>query len=229
MNSKRFDVVILGLLAVSLGVNVWLWHSVRATRLRSGNTPASIGRRVPPLTAKALAGHDVTLDFSSRPRPTVLYVFSPSCGWCNRNANNLRALVEQRGNDYEFVGVSLNDKGTEDVQRYVAETGISFPVYARPSADTVRSYALSGTPQTIVVSRDGTVLKNWPGAYIQPIQKEVEDYFGLRLPGVEMPKDRAATAGLCVDSNGGEYSPGAVAVIAGMRQRCSSGGRWISP
>jgi hypothetical protein len=46
------------------------------------------------------------------------------------------------------------------------------------------AYKLGGTPQTLVVSEDGKVMKNWKGAYMSNIQKEVEDYFHIDLPGI---------------------------------------------
>jgi len=44
------------------------------------------------------------------------------------------------------------------------------------------------TPQTIVVSPEGQVVENWTGAYTEEQQKQVEQYFGITLPGLKAEK-----------------------------------------
>ena len=61
---------------------------------------------------------------------------------------------------------------------------LNFPVYTGLKSDTIQALGLGGTPQTIVISPEGLVLKNWPGAYREQTQREVEDYFQVRLPGL---------------------------------------------
>lgn len=42
---------------------------------------------------------------------------------------------------------------------------------------------LGATPQT-VVSREGRVVKNWIGAFGPNSQADVEEFFGVQLPGL---------------------------------------------
>ena len=49
---------------------------------------------------------------------------------------------------------------------------------------TLQSLGLGNTPQTIVVSPEGEILKVWMGAYLEEMQPEVEAFFGLNLPGL---------------------------------------------
>jgi len=58
-------------------------------------------------------------------------------------------------------------------------------VYTDLSDDTKKAYKMGGTPQTIVVSSDGQVLQNWNGAYTGEQQKQVEEFFGITLPGLK--------------------------------------------
>lgn len=80
-----------------------------------------------------------------------------------------------------MLGLSLSSDG---LQRHVSEAGFSFPVYTDISPDTRTAYHLGGTPDTIVVSVDGKVIKHWQGAYVGLTKEEVESYFGVRLPPV---------------------------------------------
>jgi hypothetical protein len=76
---------------------------------------------------------------------------------------------------------------------YVAKNELKFPIYARLSPETLKTYKLGGTPQTIVVSPDGRVLKDWVGAYAGDQKSQVEAFFHVSLPGLkELPKAEAA-------------------------------------
>jgi len=46
------------------------------------------------------------------------------------------------------------------------------------------AYKVGGTPNTLVISPEGRVLKNWRGAYMDDLQREVEQYFEVELPGI---------------------------------------------
>jgi hypothetical protein len=65
----------------------------------------------------------------------------------------------------------------------VREHGITVPVYRDPSDRTREAYRLGATPGMIVVSEEGKVVKHWRGAWLGATQREVEEYFGVKLPG----------------------------------------------
>jgi hypothetical protein len=51
---------------------------------------------------------------------------------------------------------------------------------------------MGGTAQTLVMSPTGELLRNWFGAYTGNIQKELEEYFSVQLPGTSeaAPEDQ---------------------------------------
>jgi peroxiredoxin len=172
-------------LAVSLGANVWLMRRVNDLAETTVPTPLQAGAGVPAFSATELGqGRTDTVRYDGVDRPTVLYVFSPSCVWCERNLPNVKALVQQRGKAYRFVGLSLSAEGLAEHAR---AQGLPFPIYSNLSAETIRQYGLGVTPQTIVVSPEGRVLQTWRGAYGGPTLKAVERYFEATLPGLEAP------------------------------------------
>src|SRR5262249_38825740 len=119
--------------------------------------------------------------YDSSNKPTVLYVITPSCIWCRRNQPNIEKIAEAKANDFRFIGLSLAESGLKE---YVDEHHLKFPVYTGLTAETVRSLGLGSTPQTIVVSPEGKILKVWTGAYMENLRPEVEAYFGIQLPGI---------------------------------------------
>jgi Redoxin len=134
------------------------------------------------MDAQRLDGVREQLRYDADARPTLMYVFSPTCGWCKRNHANLKKLIEDAAGAYRIVGLSLSP----DVADYLKDAQLSFPVvYVRPSAEMVATYGLGTTPQTLVISREGTIIKAWDGAYIGQTKKDVEGFFKITLPGLE--------------------------------------------
>jgi hypothetical protein len=168
----------IALLVLSVGVNV-----VLAKRLKALQPPAATalqaGERVPALDVKTLSGTAVHLTFDE-PLSTVLYYFSPTCGWCERNWDNVRAIAAAAPGRYRFIGLSSSAK----VEQFMRDRGLSFEVFTGVSADAMRAYHLSGTPQTVVVASGGTVIHAWSGAYTTRQQHAIADYFHLELPGL---------------------------------------------
>jgi hypothetical protein len=185
VHGKRIDVFLLLLLIASLSLNVYLGWRVRQASPPSTNPQNLVkllpGTNVNPVTAVGLDGKQHTISYGDTDKPTVFYILSPSCIWCVRNQSNIDQLARLKGNEFRFIGLSLAEPGLKD---YVEGHQLNFPMYARLTSETSRSLGLGGTPQTIVISPDGRVLKNWTGAYIEHLRPEVEAYFGIRLPGL---------------------------------------------
>jgi hypothetical protein len=182
---KKNDVFLLSLLIASLSLNVYLGWNVKRLRTAPAKPLDSVklspDMTVQPLTALSLSGTQETISYADSGKPTVFYVFSPTCAWCERNTRNINAVVGLKGDSFRFVGLSLADDG---LQGYVESHHFSFPVYKGLTPESVQMLGLGATPQTIVVSPDGRVLKNWVGAYGASVQPEVEEFFNVRLPGL---------------------------------------------
>lgn len=185
VHKKRTDIFLLLLLIASLSLNVYLGWQVKQARTASSiqqNTfKLSPGMKVESVTAVAVDEKPVTISYKDSDKPTVLYVLSPSCVWCERNQANIDKLAELKGNDFRFIGLSLVEPGLKE---YLEKHQFKFPTYTRLTSDAINSLGLGSTPQTIVISPEGRVLKNWRGAYIEQVQPEVEEYFQIRLPGL---------------------------------------------
>jgi len=65
----------------------------------------------------------------------------------------------------------------------LAKNNLPFPIYSI-DAKTAKETKLTGTPEMIVVSREGKVERDISGAFTGPTQKEVEAAFDIHLPGL---------------------------------------------
>jgi len=182
-------------LVMSVALNVLLARNVRnltyARSTRISENQLRVGETVPSITANRLGGRQSTISYQSADQPTVLYIFAPSCTWCARNMDNLKTLIDKESGTYRFVGLSLSEEGLAD---YIAKNDLKLPIYSGLPNETKQAYKLSGTPQTIVVSPEGKVLQNWPGAYVGDQQKQVEAFFHVNLPGLR-PAPSSQTIG----------------------------------
>lgn len=136
------------------------------------------GEVVPLFEAKDLFGKSIVLNFSESTQPTVLYVFTPQCHWCSENLENIKALTKEIRGKYRLVGLSLNKDGLDE---YLQKTKLDFPVYTDVSSNTKSAYKFGGTPQTLVISSEGKVIKNWIGVYTDDVGAEIADYFKITL------------------------------------------------
>ncbi len=189
VSATRADWVILILLATSLLTNVVLGlgflrisasHSPIAAARPAAPSGPTVGDALPPINAQRLGTAREEVLFSSDPRPTLLYVFGPSCSWCARNEKNALAVFSQVKDTHRVIALSLAADVGDSVKRFP----VHVTVYVEPAADMYGPYHLGATPATLVVSPAGRVLKSWVGAYAGTIKKEVEAYFGVTLPGL---------------------------------------------
>ena len=182
--ARSKDVFFLVILAFSLALNVLLGWKVQSLSnyIESKSRPnkAIEGVTISEISALELDGESKAIACNGGTQPTVLYVFSPTCVWCDRNLNSVKALKNNIEQSYRFIGVSLSDSGLNE---YVSSHQLAFSIYKLPSKETIRQLDLGSTPQTIVISPQGKVLKNWIGAY-SSTKPEIEAYFGVQLPGI---------------------------------------------
>jgi peroxiredoxin len=183
--SKKNDIFLLVLLIASLSLNVYLGWKVK----RLGGTPSasqntvklSPGMTVQPITAMNLGGKQETISYAEHGKPTVIYVFTPSCTWCNRNNQNINTIVSLKRESFRFIGLSLADDG---LSGYVESHHLTFPVYRSLAPESIEMLGLGSTPQTIVISPDGRIVKNWVGAFGGALKPQIEEFFNVQLPGL---------------------------------------------
>ena len=169
------------LLAVSLIFNVTL-----VARLRPGSTAPKrpspvLGSSVPEIVAYRLGGAKETVRLVGTDRPTLLYVLRPDCHWTLQNMPNFNALSDASGREFSVVGLSLSALGlAEFVQGY----HVSVPIYYGADPRVIERLGVSGTPETLLISTRGTVLRSWRGAYSPKVQKEIGSQLQLQFPGL---------------------------------------------
>ncbi len=130
------------------------------------------------LAVKDIHGERVVIDFANDNKPTILYVFRPSCIWCQRNREALKSLVRQVSRSHRVIGLSLVTEGTPE---FVREHGLDFPVYTDLPASSIALYRLGATPETILINEHGEVVQSWNGAYTGITKSAIEEVLSITL------------------------------------------------
>jgi peroxiredoxin len=173
---QKVEVVLFGL---SLALNVALGHVLLTNRRApTSSVETLIGHVMPPLRALDLEGRKVDISYQSDNRPTIIYVFSPMCKFCQNNAVSIASLAEQVSATFRIVGVSLVK---QDVERFARERSMRFPVLTDVDPKVKDAFHMTGTPQTYLVGADGRLKKVWKGAFFGETRKNVEAFFGVHL------------------------------------------------
>lgn len=172
------------LLTASLSANVYLGWRLRTNAPHRTLAPheLALGTHLPIIRGADARGLPLTIDWSD-PRPTVLYVFTPKCPWCKRNLDAIKALIAARQDKYRFIGITLSEAGLEE---YLSSSRLGLPVCKKVDSEVARTLGLNATPETILVSPSGTVMRVWKGAFLRRTRSDIEQTFGVRLPVVEV-------------------------------------------
>ncbi|MBK9313404.1 MAG: hypothetical protein IPM55_04015 [Acidobacteria bacterium] len=180
---SRNKILLMLLLFLSGAMNILLSAKVNSQKhelVSAREWGFGVGRTAQPLRAHNLNGVPASVPLTGDVMPTVVYVYSPQCIWSSRNIDNINTLIRETKGKYKFVGLALSDASLD---QYILKNNLSIPTFKMPDKCSKGDLRVVGTPQTIVLSKKGQILKNWYGAYSGSLKTEVENYFGLTLPG----------------------------------------------
>ncbi len=79
------------------------------------------------------------------------------CGPCRQEMPLLEEIY-QRYNKLGFTLLGVNvEEHSNDADRFLAETPVSFPILYDPSNEVSKQYGVSAMPSTVIVDREGNV------------------------------------------------------------------------
>ncbi len=174
--------VLLFVLAASLSINVWLGRAELNRRQAPALGRIQIDSTLPDIALVALDGRKTSFK-SAWSRETLVYVLSPSCGWCTANHSNIVALGKHVSDDYRVIGLSASGS-IEDLRAHLLTQPLPFDVFLIDRELAGDLPLLDATPMTLFIDRSGQIKRAWMGAFIDIRQSQIEATFNLRLPGL---------------------------------------------
>ena len=134
-----------------------------------GRVPENVVFRDPPASAPPapafeldLLGAD-TLDLAEQwdERPVVLVFFESWCTLCQEQQESINDVVADYRDVVLFVGIA-NLSEPADVEQYVGDNDITYPVGIDSTGRTFLNYAVTEPPLVALVSKGGQLLRGWP-------------------------------------------------------------------
>jgi cytochrome c biogenesis protein CcmG, thiol:disulfide interchange protein DsbE len=112
----------------------------------------------------------------------ILYnAWATWCPPCKAEMPVLQAYYEKhRSKGFVIIAIEDGLQGNVDVKDFVADYGLTFPVWPDPEFKVSRAYAVSGLPASFVIDREGQVRLAWSGEismaalekYVTPLLSE---------------------------------------------------------
>jgi thiol-disulfide isomerase/thioredoxin len=161
--------MLAGLGLVVSGIAGWALLSDAQARYASRPTdftaiPAKVSFRAPALTLESLDGGQHSLaDYAGQ--VALVNLWATWCPPCEAEMPVFQLFHEKHRSE-GFTIIAVNDGESEaDVRAFVAEYGLTFPVWLDPTYEaTDRVFKAPNLPTSYVIDRGGTVRLMWIGA-----------------------------------------------------------------
>jgi thiol-disulfide isomerase/thioredoxin len=123
-----------------------------------------------PLTLAALQGKVIFLNF-----------WATWCGPCRAEVPDLIALQDRYKGRLQIIGLNVDDDDAGEIQRYVDETGINYPVAMTSNDLRVQYGGIPALPTSFVLDTEGRVVQKHVGLW-NPAVYETEIRALLGMP-----------------------------------------------
>lgn len=129
------------------------------------------GHEIPGLTAGDAQFSDVV----ALGKPVVLNFYGGNCPPCRAEMPGIESVHRLYEDDVIILGLDvgpyLNLGSRQQGESLLRELGITYPAAYARNAAPIRTFAVTGLPQTVFIGKDGTTVRTWPGA-ITAVQLE---------------------------------------------------------
>jgi len=180
------DWLLLLLLAASLAGNVYLGSELArrpATANESKRTAGpEIGAVIHTLDGEASDGTRRAIRIAGATLRTVLFVYSPTCPWCQRSWPLFERLSSRSTGRFNFAALCMGGSS--------GMFSTDMPSIGNPTRETVAALRAGSVPQTIVFSPEGRVERIWVGGWVGDVADQLSTYFGIPVGEVSLPKSQ---------------------------------------
>jgi len=119
------------------------------------------GARAPAFSLQDLEGKELSLDDLSG-QPVIINFWTTWCSFCAEEMPLLESL--HTSGEVVVLAVNVQDD-TEQVERFIQESGYTFPVLLDTKGEVFQTYRLSGFPTTLALDEQGMVRSIRIGAF----------------------------------------------------------------
>ena len=176
----KWNLVLAVCCLLLLGMNIALVRQNKILKDQVSQPPlameAPVGAQMPELKGFDPTGKPFSIAYGKDPRKVLVFVYSPSCGFCTQNWPKWWQLFpDLNRSSVRPIGVDVSATSTMD---YISRQFKDLPVVTQIDPKDVVDYRLHLTPQTILVDETGRVEKVWSGVLTDANVAEIKRMIG---------------------------------------------------
>lgn len=173
--------VLLGVMILASLLLIRQNLQLRQALIPEGPNTLEIGTTLTAFTANSLNG-EMSVDYGPSQKGKIFLYLSPRCDYCARQMPIWHELLQKVDkSDFDIYAVTRDTEALEPLRQYLKNQGLErLPVILAPER-IWRGHRLYGTPTTLVVSRDGTVLGQWRGVWGLEVREEARSVLGIEF------------------------------------------------
>ncbi len=132
---------------LELTLIVLVWFSIKTYLQRD-----LVSGIAPELTATLLNGQTVVLQ-AYQGHPLLLHFWATWCSICKLEQTS----IEQISKSHSVITVAMNSGSAADINRYLKNHALDFPVIADPYSDIAKRFGVGAVPTSFVIDSQGRI------------------------------------------------------------------------
>jgi len=142
---------------VALAVGAYFFWQAKQT------PPVEAGDTAPDFTLPLLRGGEATLS-DYRGKVVLLNIWATWCNPCREEMPSMQQLYQNmKGKPFEILAASIDSRGSVDVEPFVKQFGLTFPILLDADKKVNDMYSATGVPETYIIDKNGVVRKHTLG------------------------------------------------------------------
>lgn len=135
----------------------------------AGAEAGAVGEPAPAFEATDLATGEVLEIADLEGQAVLVNKWSTWCRPCVAEMPFLQELHDRyAGDGFQVVGISIDVEGSDGkVTRVADDRGVTYPIWLDPEDAFTSTFRSSGVPESVLLDRDGIVVRRWPGALVE--------------------------------------------------------------
>ncbi|MBI5871131.1 MAG: redoxin domain-containing protein [Actinobacteria bacterium] len=141
--------IFVGIIAIAVG-GYFFWQARKSP-------PVEEGSQAPNFTLPLMNGGDVSLD-DYKGKVVLLNIWATWCNPCREEMPSMEQLYQNmKGKPFEILAVSIDTRGSKDVEPFVKKLGLTFPILLDSDKKVNNMYQATGVPETFIIDKNGVV------------------------------------------------------------------------
>jgi thiol-disulfide isomerase/thioredoxin len=106
----------------------------------------------PPIEAALVDGSSIDLQ-QYQGKPVLVYFWASWCTICKLEQGAINAIKK----DWPVITIAMQSGNARDIDQYLKENGLDWPVIADPDGRLAQRYGVRGVPSSFILDKDGVI------------------------------------------------------------------------